>query len=74
MLNVQLQIHKEGIVLGLSSETGTPWAEYYLAGKLSDKVEAMICKVIEKAEPIRGDAGTMAEWAKWKKRTKGKKK
>jgi hypothetical protein len=71
MLNLNITIHNEGAVVGISHIDGKAWAEYYLTGKYYKKVENVLLYILNHCEPIRGDKGTLKDYEKFRKgRTK----
>ena len=72
MLTAEFHILKEGISVGIAHSSGKPWAEYYIVGDRADKIADLICEILNKCEPVRGDKHTLRGYIASKKK-KGKK-
>lgn len=71
MLIIQAEIHKEGMALGISANSGKIWGEYFVCGERAEKFFLCIADIVNAVDPLMGDKFS-AKVMKLKKK-KGKK-
>ena len=55
MLLANIKVFKEGVCVGIASNDGKTWGDYYLTGEKAENVPACLGLIISENEPVIGD-------------------